>query len=162
MFLFIIRPSSKPSLTATCRWLPMCLFSLCSSSMPSLAKSIFYLLRCSVICNLICILIFSRIAEEIRTLVGLFFICIIFIITTVFIEINSDTCESFKLGIHTVLMFYLCKSGQEGFFELTLGTVVTMSVFSALLQGSVTGAASVFPPRCMHAMVAGQGKRHPA
>ncbi|KAI1284911.1 Equilibrative nucleoside transporter 3 [Halotydeus destructor] len=80
----------------------------------------------------------QRIPEDIRTLVSLFSVSLIFIGTTAFIEVDTD-------------------SWQSTFFLGTMGTVVVLSLFSALLQGSITGAASVFPSRCMHAMVTGQG-----
>jgi len=79
----------------------------------------------------------QKVVEHVRTLIGLTAITIIFIFTTIFVEVDTD---DFQLT----------------FFRLTLTSVVVMSCFSAIFQGSIVSIASIFPSRNMHFYATGQ------
>lgn len=78
-----------------------------------------------------------KVKERIGNFVSFATIITIFIITTIFIKINTD-------------------NHQQTFFGLTIVSVILLSISAAFLQSSVSGVASVFPNQCMHAMVTGQ------
>ncbi|XP_055386428.1 equilibrative nucleoside transporter 3 [Condylostylus longicornis] len=60
-----------------------------------------------------------------------------FVITTAFIEVNTD-------------------NWQAGFFALTIGTVININIFSAIFSGALFGIAGLFPSEYMTAVVSGQ------
>ena len=78
-----------------------------------------------------------KLAEHARTLIGLIAITVIFIFTTLFVEVDTDQF-------------------QDIFFRMTLLSVVLMSCFSAIFQGSIVSVASIFPSRNMHFYATGQ------
>jgi hypothetical protein len=78
-----------------------------------------------------------KFAEHARTIVGLIAITVIFIFTTLFVEVDTDAF-------------------QETFFRMTLLSVVLMSCFSAIFQGAIVSVASIFPSRNMHFYATGQ------
>ena len=78
-----------------------------------------------------------KLAEHSRTLIGLIAITTIFIFTTLFVEVDTDAF-------------------QDVFFRMTLLSVVLMSCFSAIYQGSIVSVASIFPSRNMHFYATGQ------
>ena len=76
-------------------------------------------------------------SQHAKTLIGLIAISVIFIVTTLFVEVETDKF-------------------QETFFRMTLLSVVLMSCFSAIFQGSIVSVASIFPSRNMQFYATGQ------
>nr|XP_014093599.1 equilibrative nucleoside transporter 1 [Bactrocera oleae] len=74
---------------------------------------------------------------KVKMLATLFTILGIFIITTSFVEINTD-------------------HWQEQFFLITLFTVVIINICSAIMSGGIFGVAGLFPSHYMTALVSGQ------
>lgn len=72
-----------------------------------------------------------------RLYVSLISTLVIFIITTLFVPINTDTMQNL-------------------FFGITIVLVMLISSISAVFQSAIFGVVSSFPPQCMHAMVNGQ------
>ncbi|EDW75492.1 uncharacterized protein Dwil_GK23885 [Drosophila willistoni] len=67
----------------------------------------------------------------------LWIICVLFGVTTGFVEINTD-------------------SWQEQFFLITLGIVVILNISAAIMSGALYGVAGLFPSQYMTAVVSGQ------
>lgn len=61
----------------------------------------------------------------------------LFIVTTAFVEVNTD-------------------EWQDGFFVLTISTVVILNIFAAILSGGLFGIAGLFPSEYITAVVSGQ------
>ncbi|CAD6998834.1 unnamed protein product [Ceratitis capitata] len=74
---------------------------------------------------------------KVKMLSTLFTILGIFIITTSFVEVNTD-------------------HWQEQFFLITLFTVVIINICSATMSGGIFGVAGLFPSHYMTALVSGQ------
>ncbi|KAM7351686.1 equilibrative nucleoside transporter 1 [Cochliomyia hominivorax] len=79
----------------------------------------------------------QRIPLRLKMLGTLIVILIIFIITTGFVEVNTD-------------------KWQEQFFLITLFTVVIINICSATMSGGIFGIAGLFPSEYMTAVVSGQ------
>ncbi|XP_017772160.1 PREDICTED: equilibrative nucleoside transporter 3 [Nicrophorus vespilloides] len=79
----------------------------------------------------------QRISLQFRILGSLSCMLILFIITTVFVKVNTD-------------------EWQQTFFLLTLCSVVLLNAFSAILSGSIFGIIGKFSPKYITATVGGQ------
>lgn len=79
----------------------------------------------------------QRISQDFRTILGLIGISVLFIFTTILVDVNTDAF-------------------QVAFFKLTLATVVVLSCFSAVLQGAFVSTAACFPSRNILAYTTGQ------
>ncbi|CAG2162274.1 unnamed protein product [Oppiella nova] len=78
-----------------------------------------------------------KIGDNVKNLTSFVMIIVIFIMTTIFVKINTDLY-------------------QQTFFSLTIASIVLLSTSAGTLQSSASGIASLFPSQCMHAMVSGQ------
>ncbi|XP_055682994.1 equilibrative nucleoside transporter 2 [Lutzomyia longipalpis] len=78
-----------------------------------------------------------RISLQIRMLGSMGIIFVLFIFTTVFVEVDTD-------------------SWQRPFFAITITTVVVMNIAAAILSGGLFGIAGQFPSEYMTAVVSGQ------
>uniref|UniRef100_A0A1I8MTX7 Nucleoside transporter n=1 Tax=Musca domestica TaxID=7370 RepID=A0A1I8MTX7_MUSDO len=79
----------------------------------------------------------QKVSLRIRMLGTLCIILVIFIITTAFVEVNTD-------------------KWQEQFFLITLLCVVIINISSATMSGGLFGIAGLFPSEYMTAVVSGQ------
>ncbi|XP_073979589.1 equilibrative nucleoside transporter 1 isoform X1 [Rhodnius prolixus] len=82
-------------------------------------------------------LINHKISLNIRMIGSLLTMLILFIVTTVFVKVNTD-------------------SWQNEFFLFTLGIVVVLNIASAILQSAVFGVVGRFPSRYISGAVSGQ------
>lgn len=64
-------------------------------------------------------------------------VLILFVMTTVFVKINTDDY-------------------QDTFFEFTLTTVFVINIFSAILTGGLFGIAGMFTSEYISAVIGGQ------
>uniref|UniRef100_H2YNZ8 Equilibrative nucleoside transporter 1 n=1 Tax=Ciona savignyi TaxID=51511 RepID=H2YNZ8_CIOSA len=80
----------------------------------------------------------QRISEKIRMVGSIFVMTICFIITVVFVKIDTSTW-------------------QQTFFGVTMFIVVILNICSAICQSSTFGMAASLPPRYTQAVMAGQG-----
>ncbi|XP_024081088.1 equilibrative nucleoside transporter 3 isoform X2 [Cimex lectularius] len=78
-----------------------------------------------------------KISLNIRMYGSLLTMLVLFIITTIFVKINTD-------------------SWQEEFFLLTLGIVIVLNIASAILQSAVFGVVGRFPSKYISGTVSGQ------
>lgn len=78
-----------------------------------------------------------RISLQVRMLGSMGVIFALFILTTVFVEVDTDTW-------------------QRPFFAITITTVVVMNIAAAILSGGLFGIAGQFPSEYMTAVVSGQ------
>lgn len=78
-----------------------------------------------------------KISLKIRMVSSLAFMLILFLVTTVFVKINTD-------------------KWQDGFFALTLTIVVLLNAASAVLQSGLFGLVGRFPSQYITATVSGQ------
>ncbi|XP_018336319.1 equilibrative nucleoside transporter 3 [Agrilus planipennis] len=79
----------------------------------------------------------KKIALQYRIIGSLISMLILFIVTTIFVQINTD-------------------SWQQHFFVLTIATVVLLNAVSAVLCGSIFGMVAKFPAKYITAVVGGQ------
>ncbi|XP_023301685.2 equilibrative nucleoside transporter 1 isoform X1 [Lucilia cuprina] len=79
----------------------------------------------------------QKVSLRLKMLGTLLVILLIFIITTAFVEVNTD-------------------KWQEQFFLITLFTVVIINICSATMSGGIFGIAGLFPSEYMTAVVSGQ------
>lgn len=79
----------------------------------------------------------QRFDQKKRLYVSLTLMLIIFVITTIFVLIDTDQI-------------------QYVFFGITIVLVILISSSSAIFQSAIFGSVSSFPSHCMHAMVGGQ------
>ncbi|XP_069704264.1 equilibrative nucleoside transporter 3 [Periplaneta americana] len=82
-------------------------------------------------------LLSHRISLQVRMIGSLTCIFLLFVLTTVFVKVNTD-------------------SWQELFFIITLVTVVLLNIASAILQGGLFGIVGKFSSRYITAVVSGQ------
>uniref|UniRef100_A0A6B2E9I1 Putative equilibrative nucleoside transporter n=1 Tax=Phlebotomus kandelakii TaxID=1109342 RepID=A0A6B2E9I1_9DIPT len=78
-----------------------------------------------------------RIPLKLRMLGSMGVIFVLFIFTTAFVEVDTDTW-------------------QRAFFAITITTVVVMNIAAAILSGGLFGIAGLFPSEYMTAVVSGQ------
>lgn len=78
-----------------------------------------------------------RIPLKLRMMGSMGIIFVLFIFTTVFVEVDTD-------------------SWQRAFFAITITTVVVMNIAAAILSGGLFGIAGQFPSEYMTAVVSGQ------
>ncbi|XP_054154059.1 equilibrative nucleoside transporter 1-like [Oppia nitens] len=78
-----------------------------------------------------------KISDAIKNMGSFVTIILIFILTTIFVKIDTD--------------YY-----QQTFFGITIATIVLLSTAAAFLQSSLSGIASLFPALCMQSMISGQ------
>lgn len=79
----------------------------------------------------------QRFSQKSRLYVSLSVLFVIFALTTILVEIDTD-------------------QWQNAFFAITMVMVVVLSFFSAIFQAAIFGIVASFPTNCMHAMVNGQ------
>ncbi|KAK9507984.1 hypothetical protein O3M35_007738 [Rhynocoris fuscipes] len=82
-------------------------------------------------------LINHKISLNIRVIGSLGTMLVLFILTTIFVKINTDPW-------------------QEEFFLLTLGIIVVLNIASAILQSAIFGVVGRFPSRYIAGTVSGQ------
>ncbi|XP_070500533.1 equilibrative nucleoside transporter 1 [Chironomus tepperi] len=78
-----------------------------------------------------------KISLKLRMVGSMVIVLILFLITTMFVKINTDDY-------------------QDYFFEFTLTTVFVINIFSAILSGGLFGIAGMFSSRYITAVIGGQ------